>query len=74
MRKEKSELSCTLGWVSIITGFFIPVLGMIIAVVGLSVKKSKENYTTAVWLNVIGIIVSMISWIVATYWVLAGYV
>ncbi len=59
-------ISKTLGILSIIGGLISPIVGLICGIVGVSVKKEEGHYDRDVTLNVIGIVVSILSWIVTT--------
>jgi Trk-type K+ transport system membrane component len=66
----KKQTSRTLGILSIILGIFFPIVGLVLGIVGLSIKKT--NYSRDVKLNTIGIIVSVLSWLIAIM-LLLGY-
>lgn len=61
--KERST-SKVLGILSIVVAFLAPLIGCVLAIGGLSVRKSKEHYNRDVALNVIGLIGSIIMWII----------
>ena len=52
--------SKTLGIIGICTGWAFPIVGLILGIIGLSIKKDKEKT-----LNIISIIEGLIVWI---YW------
>ena len=53
----------TLGILSIIGGAIIPFLGITLAIIGLSIsKKPKKEKDISIVLNIIGIAVSLTSW------------
>ena len=64
MKKDRS-VSKVLGILSIVLGVFIPIIGLVLGIVGLCVRKSELHYGRDVVLSVVGIVVSLLSWIVA---------
>jgi predicted small integral membrane protein len=72
MAKQKiSNVSITLGTLSIILGLIIPGIGLLLGIIGICLKKPANKYNKAVALNVIGICVSIISWVFWTTMLLA---
>lgn len=68
MKQEEKTSSKTLGILSIIFGCLVPIAGLVLGIVGISVKKSKYHQDRDITLNVVGIIVSIISWIIYYQW------
>jgi len=54
--------SKVLGILSICTGWLIPLLGVVLSVIGLSIKEKGSEQTDKT-LNVVGLIVSILAWI-----------
>jgi len=72
-RKAKPEIktkdrkaSMVLGILSIIFGLLFPFFGLIFGIIGLSVKKSRNKKRDVV-LNVVGISISIVNWILAFF-------
>jgi len=66
--QEKKKSSLVLGILSIIFGFFIPLAGLIFGIIGLVLanshqKESKLDYKTEKILGIVGIVISVIVWI-----------
>ena len=61
---SERNTSKTLGILSIILGVLVPIVGFVLGVIGISIKKSDKHYSRDVILNVIGIIVSLLSWLI----------
>ena len=66
--QEKKKFSLVLGILSIIFGFFIPLVGLILGIIGLVLanshqKESKLDYKTEKILGIVGIVISVIVWI-----------
>ena len=66
--QEKKKSSLFLGILSIIFGFFIPLVGLILGIIGLVLanshqKESKLDYKTEKILGIVGIVISVIVWI-----------
>ena len=63
MAKEMSKI---LGIIGIIFAFFIPVIGLVLGIIGLCVKKPKNKklLEESRRLNIIAIVLSILSWIV----------
>ena len=56
--------SKVLGILAICLSWLIPLLGVILAIIGLSIHKEKGKENRDFTLNIIGIVVSVIMWIV----------
>ena len=68
--QEKKKPSLVLGILSIVLGLLSPIVGLILGIVGLvlansSQKESGLDYKTEKILNIVGIVVSVLNWIVA---------
>ena len=68
--KEKKKPSLVLGILSIVLGLPSPIVGLILGIVGLvmansSQKESELDYKTERILNIVGIVISVLNWIVA---------
>ena len=66
--QEKKKSSLVLGILSIIFGFFIPLAGLILGIIGLVLanshqKESKLDYKTEKILGIVGIVISVLNWI-----------
>ncbi|MGI6701061.1 MAG: zinc-ribbon domain-containing protein [Christensenellales bacterium] len=61
--EEARSTSKTLGWIAIIGGAFIPLVGWICGGIGLS-KANKAKYGTGRTLNTIGLVISTIMFII----------
>jgi uncharacterized membrane protein len=59
--------SKVLGILSLCLGWLIPIVGAILAIIGLSIKKQKGKEDRDKNLNTIGLIVSIIAWLF--YWI-----
>jgi hypothetical protein len=53
--------SKTLGIIGICTGWLLPIVGVVLGIIGLCLKKDKE-----VALNVISIVIAIVAWI---FWI-----
>ena len=67
--QEKKKTSFVLGIISIIAAFGFPVLSIIFGIFGLVLahshqKESGLDYKTEKILNIVGIVVSVLNWIV----------
>lgn len=62
MEQKISKASKVLGIISICSGVFIPIVGVTLSIIGLSIKK--ENYNRDVALNTVGLILSMFMWVI----------
>jgi len=63
MKTKQKNTSKTLGVLSIVLGLFVPLAGIVLGIIGLSIKKTDRNRD--ITLNVVGIAVSILSWIIA---------
>ena len=68
--QEKKKASLVLGILSIVLGLLSPIVGLILGIVGLVLansheKQSELNYKTERILNIVGIVISVLNWIVA---------
>lgn len=68
--KEKKKASFVLGILAIVFGLLFPIVGLILGIVGLILavshqKESQLNYKTEKILNIVGIVVSVLNWILA---------
>lgn len=68
--KEKKKASFVLGILSIVFGLLFPIVGLILGIVGLVLanshqKESQLNYKTEKILNIVGLVVSVLNWILA---------
>lgn len=66
MQKKQRKASMVLGILSICLGLLSPIVGIILGIVGLSISKNEDKRTRDISLNVIGIVISMINWALAT--------
>ena len=71
--QEKKKHSLVLGILSIVLGllFPIPIVGLILGIIGLVLaisyqKESQLDYKIEKILNILGIVISVVIWIVAT--------
>lgn len=67
--QEKKKHPLILGILSIVLGLLSPIVGLILGIVGLvlansSQKESGLDYKTEKILNIVGIVVSVLNWIV----------
>ena len=67
--KEKKKNPLFVGILSIILGLLFPIVGLILGIIGLVLafsyqKESGLNYQTEKILNIIGLVVSVLNWIV----------
>ena len=67
--QQKKKHSLVLGILSIVLGLLSPIVGLILGIVGLVLaisyqKESQLAYKTEKILNIIGIVVSVLNWIV----------
>ncbi len=67
-----SKASKTLGILSIVTGLFIPIVGLTLGIIGISIKKEPKDYFKCVTINSIGIIVSILNWAITFLWLMFG--
>ena len=68
--QEKKKHSLVLGIVSIVLGLLFPIVGIVLGIVGLVLaisyqKESGLDYKTEKILNIVGLVVSVLNWIVA---------
>lgn len=68
--QEKKKASFVLGILSIVFGLLFPIVGLILGIVGLVLanshqKESQLNYKTEKILNIVGLVVSVLNWILA---------
>jgi len=65
--KKQRKASMVLGILSICLGLLSPIIGLILGIIGLSIPKSVEKRNRDIGLNVIGLVISVINWIIATW-------
>ena len=68
--QQKKKPSLILGILSIVLGLLSPVVGLILGIIGLVLafsyqKESGLNYQTEKILNIVGLVVSVLNWILA---------
>ena len=68
--KEKKKNPLFVGILSIILGLLFPIVGLILGIIGLVLafsyqKESGLDYKTEKILNIVGLVVSVLHWIVA---------
>ena len=68
--QQKKKSSLILGILSIVLGLLFPIVGLILGIIGLVLafsyqKESQIAYKTEKILNIIGIVVSVLNWILA---------
>ena len=66
--KEKKKHSLVLGILSIVLGLLFPIVGLILGIIGLVLafsyqKESGLDYKTEKILNIVGLVVSVLNWI-----------
>ena len=66
--QQKKKPSLILGILSIVLGLLSPIVGLILGIIGLVLaisyqKESQLDYKTEKILNIIGLVVSVINWI-----------
>jgi hypothetical protein len=67
--KKQRKASKILGILSIIFGCLSPIVGTTLGIIGLSIKKNEEKRNRDIILNVIGLVISAINWIIGTiFW------
>ena len=69
--QEKKKHSLVLGILSIVLGLLSPIVGLILGIIGLVLaisyqKESQLDYKIEKILNILGIVISVVIWIVAT--------
>ena len=67
--KEKKKNPLFVGILSIILGLLFPIVGLILGIIGLVLafsyqKESGLDYKTEKILNIVGLVVSVLNWIV----------
>ena len=68
--QQKKKPSLVLGILSIVLGLLSPIVGLILGIIGLVLafsyqKESGLNYQTEKILNIVGLVVSVLNWILA---------
>jgi len=63
--KKQRKASMVLGILSIILGLLSPAIGFILGVVGISIKKNEKKYSRDVTLNTLGIVISVINFLIS---------
>ena len=68
--QQKKKPSLVLGILSIVLGLLFPIVGLILGIIGLVLafsyqKESGLNYQTEKILNIVGLVVSVLNWILA---------
>ena len=68
--QQKKKSSLILGILSIVLGLLSPIVGLILGIIGLVLafsyqKESGLNYQTEKILNIVGLVVSVLNWILA---------
>ena len=68
--QEKKKASLVLGILSIVLVLLSPIVGLILGIIGLVLANSHEKqselvYKTEKILNIVGIVISVLNWIVA---------
>ena len=68
--QQKKKPSLILGILSIVLGLLSPIVGLILGIVGLVLaisylKESQIAYKTEKILNIVGLVVSVLNWILA---------
>ena len=66
--QEKKKASLVLGILSIVLGLLFPIVGLVLGIIGLVLanshqKESKLDYKTEKILGIVGIVISVIVWI-----------
>ena len=66
--QEKKKTSLVLGILSIVLGLLSPIVGLVLGIIGLVLaisyqKESQLDYKTEKILNIIGLVVSVLNWI-----------
>lgn len=66
MKEDFGPVSYALGWLSIIFGILIPISGLVLGIVGLvlSKKQTSDISKKAKILNIVGIVISIVVWVV----------
>ena len=60
--EEKGNTSRLLGIIGLSLGWFIPLVGIVLGTIGLSMKKG-DNPTTNITLNILSIILGIFFWV-----------
>ena len=68
--QEKKKASLVLAILSIVLGLLFPIVGLILGIIGLVLaisyqKESQLDYKIEKILNILGIVISVVNWIVA---------
>ena len=68
--QQKKKPSLILGILSIVLGLLFPIVGLILGIIGLVLafsyqKESGLDYKTEKILNIVGLVVSVLNWILA---------
>ena len=68
--QQKKKPSLVLGILSIVLGLLSPIVGLVLGIIGLVLanvyqRESGLDYKTERILNIVGIVVSVLNWIVA---------
>ena len=68
--QPKKKSSLVLGILSIVLGLLSPIVGLVLGIIGLVLafsyqKESGLNYQTEKILNIVGLVVSVLNWILA---------
>lgn len=68
--QEKKKASLVLGILSIVLGLLSPIVGLILGIIGLVLANSHQNqsglnYKTEKILNIVGIVISVLNWVLA---------
>ena len=68
--QQKKKPSLILGILSIVLGLLSPIVGLVLGIIGLVLanvyqRESGLDYKTERILNIVGIVVSVLNWIVA---------
>ena len=64
---KNRKTSNTLGILSIIMAIVFPIVGLTLGIIGLSIKKEDATYNQSIALNIIGIILSIVIWIISPW-------
>ena len=67
--QQKKKTSLVLGILSIVLGLLSPIVGLVLGIIGLVLanvyqKESGLDYKTEKILNIVGLVVSVLNWIV----------
>ena len=68
--QQKKKHSLVLGILSIVLGLLFPIVGLILGIIGLVLaisyqKESQLDYKIEKILNILGIVISVVNWIIA---------